>query len=71
MACRLFGAKPIFEPMLAHYQLDFQLQNSMTMCLLMSPAEFRSFCFGLDVLIRKQLRRSHEMLLGRSQDQSA
>ena len=58
MACRLFGAKPLPEPMLAHCQLDPWEQNSVKFesecyhfhsrkytwkCLL---PEWRSFCSG-------------------------
>ena len=29
MACRLFGAKPLFKPMLGYFQLDPKEQNSV------------------------------------------
>ena len=67
MACRLFGAKPLSEPIVDYYQLDpwEQISGKMDskynnfscrkMNLKMSSAKWWPFCLGLDVLIRLEL----------------
>ena len=60
MACRLFGAKPLPEPMLTYCQLDPYEQNKIgikvqyfsftKMHSIMSSAKWRPFCPGRDEL---------------------
>ena len=54
MACRLFGAKPLPEPMLAYCQLDPWEQNFsfMKIHLRISSVKFQPFCHGLNVLTK-------------------
>ena len=60
MACRLFGPKPLSEPMLAFYQLDPWEQSLVTFDLnsiifsqeehlKMSSAKYHPLCIGLNV----------------------
>ena len=62
MACRLFGAKPLSEPMLSYCQLDpkeyisvkfylkFKTFHSRKRHLRMSSAKWQPFCLNLNVL---------------------
>ena len=62
MACRLFGSKPLPEPMLAYSQLDHSKQNIsefrikiqtllfMKMLLKMTSVGWQPFCPGEDEL---------------------
>ena len=62
MACRLFGAKPLPEPMLTYCRLDPSEQTSVKfelkiqnfsfkkMLLKRSSGKWRPFCFGINVL---------------------
>ena len=57
MACRLFGAKPLSEPMLPYCQLDsseilFKIQkfSFQEMHVKMLSSKWRPFCLGLNVL---------------------
>ena len=61
MACRLFRAKPLSEPMLEYWWLDPYLGTNFSeilifslkkMRLKVSSAKWRPFCLGLNVLVR-------------------
>ena len=65
MACRLFGAKPLFKPMLCYCEILIKIPNfSFTrMHLNISSAKWLPFCPGIDELIQleKCLTIPHEI----------
>ena len=60
MVCRLNGAKPQSEPMLEYYEFDpceilIEMYHFSIKKVQMSPAEWRPFCIGLNVLKKSSL----------------
>ena len=58
MACRLFGAKPLSEPMLDYCQLDPWIQHFLLkeVHLKMLVAKCRPYCLGLNVFNSRQAK---------------